>query len=187
MRTKMLPSPTKFHYVFNLRDLSRVFQGVLRTPRASITNSVALVQLWRHECERVFSDKLTTLEDKFAFNEQLNACTKDLLTDPLGAPTGGSAALAAAASAAANAKGAKGSKAAKKDTAATASSKGGGDDVATYENVTATESFFVDFLRDDVYDDDGVLVAEAPKIYELGGEMEFLRDRVQVRFVSHLI
>ena len=62
MRTRMLPSPTKFHYTFNLRDLSRVFQGVLKTPRQSVKNSKQVLLLWRHESERVFADKLVNLQ-----------------------------------------------------------------------------------------------------------------------------
>jgi dynein heavy chain len=61
---KMLPTPAKFHYMFNMRELSRVFAGIFEAPQNSIKDEVYLVKLWRHECERVFTDKLTNAPDK---------------------------------------------------------------------------------------------------------------------------
>ena len=65
VKTKMLPTPAKFHYIFNLRDLSRVFQGVFQCDvKAVIKEPLALYRLWVHECQRVFADRLINLEDK---------------------------------------------------------------------------------------------------------------------------
>ena len=65
IKKTLLPTPAKFHYVFNMRELSRVFQGCVRTvenPKFKVIhNSVNkmksdlfVVGLWRHECLRVF-------------------------------------------------------------------------------------------------------------------------------------
>eukprot|EP00928_Gymnodinium_smaydae_P021973 TRINITY_DN18608_c0_g3_i2.p1 TRINITY_DN18608_c0_g3~~TRINITY_DN18608_c0_g3_i2.p1 ORF type:complete len:2564 (-),score=332.72 TRINITY_DN18608_c0_g3_i2:161-7795(-) len=58
------PTPSRFHYVFNMRELSRVFQGIMETPLESIANEARLVSLWKHEATRVFADKLARTQDK---------------------------------------------------------------------------------------------------------------------------
>ena len=64
---KFLPTPTKIHYAFNLRDISKVFQGLLRAHRDYHDTRVALLRLWIHECFRVFSDRLIDNKDRECF------------------------------------------------------------------------------------------------------------------------
>ena len=66
-----MPTPSKFHYIFNMRDLSRIFQGCMRAPRDVVKTDKIMVSLWRNECSRVFGDKLSTKEDKKRFNKKL--------------------------------------------------------------------------------------------------------------------
>jgi dynein heavy chain len=90
MQQKMLPTPAKFHYIFNLRELSRVFQGIMLTPSECMKTGgfrceqkmkdavfegggVTLLRIWKHECERVFSDKLTNLKDKATYKGWMEA------------------------------------------------------------------------------------------------------------------
>lgn len=61
---KMLPTPAKFHYVFNLRDLSRIYEGILTIQNAECQNIGTVLRLWRHECFRVIADRFTNFDDK---------------------------------------------------------------------------------------------------------------------------
>ena len=63
MLTNMKPIPSKFHYIFNLRDISRIFQGILMIESRYFTTSEAYIKLWLHEVERVFCDRLTNNQD----------------------------------------------------------------------------------------------------------------------------
>ncbi|XP_011494831.1 PREDICTED: dynein beta chain, ciliary-like [Ceratosolen solmsi marchali] len=63
-----LPTATKFHYVFNLRDLSNIFQGILFANDNTIPHIEAFYRLFIHEASRVYSDKLVDLEDKNLFD-----------------------------------------------------------------------------------------------------------------------
>ena len=63
MLTNMKPIPSKFHYIFNLRDISRIFQGILMIESRYFTTSESYIKLWLHEVERVFCDRLTNQQD----------------------------------------------------------------------------------------------------------------------------
>ena len=144
MKDRMLPTPAKFHYIFNLRELSRVFQGIMLTPSDTIRTGgyrcesgvkafdgggVTLLRIWKHECGRVFSDKLTNLKDKAVFAGYM----ENQLIETFG------------------------------------------DDMA---EMTKEPFYMVNFLRPDVYDEEGVLVEDAPKMYEPGGNLEEVRPVV---------
>lgn len=60
---KMLPTPAKIHYLFNLRDISKVFQGLLRSSKDLQDSKPRILRLWIHECYRVFYDRL--IDDKY--------------------------------------------------------------------------------------------------------------------------
>jgi dynein heavy chain len=145
MKDRMLPTPAKFHYIFNLRELSRVFQGILLTPTDTIKTGgyrcetgktsftgggVTLLNIWKHECARVFSDKLTNLRDKATYSKymdnQLLKTFGETMAMQCGAPF-----------------------------------------------------YMVNFLRPDVYDEDGVMLEDAPKLYEPGGDLDDVRPLVQ--------
>ncbi|XP_026529026.1 dynein heavy chain 1, axonemal [Notechis scutatus] len=67
--SQLLPTPAKSHYTFNLRDLSKVFQGMLVAEPAKIVDKLALLRLWYHESCRVFRDRLVNDEDRNWFDD----------------------------------------------------------------------------------------------------------------------
>ncbi|EFC37691.1 hypothetical protein NAEGRDRAFT_81845 [Naegleria gruberi] len=69
------PTPEKSHYTFNLRDLSKIFQGVCSVgPRldGSELEKVSLVKIWAHEATRVFHDRLINEQDRESFYQLLD-------------------------------------------------------------------------------------------------------------------
>ncbi len=78
----LLPTPTRFHYTFNLRDISKVFQGILMVKPQACNQAEDLVKLWVHETCRVFQDRLINNDDKNWFGNLLASYSpKDLQTE----------------------------------------------------------------------------------------------------------
>jgi len=45
---ELLPTPAKSHYIYNLRDLSKVFQGITKAKNKSFQNENDFLKLWAH-------------------------------------------------------------------------------------------------------------------------------------------
>ncbi|XP_078466584.1 dynein axonemal heavy chain 12 [Lampetra planeri] len=73
----LLPTPTKSHYTFNLRDFSRVVQGVLLLRREAADGRRSMLRLFVHEVYRVFHDRLVDDQDR----RWLYGLSRDLLRD----------------------------------------------------------------------------------------------------------
>ena len=58
------PTPSKFHYIFNLRDLSRIYHGLCLTTPDRFDSVASFIRVWRNECMRVFFDRLTNDKDR---------------------------------------------------------------------------------------------------------------------------
>jgi dynein heavy chain len=52
-----------FHYEFNVRHLTNIFQGLLVAKPEAIKEPDQLIKLWLHESERVYGDRLVNTED----------------------------------------------------------------------------------------------------------------------------
>lgn len=53
-----LPTPKKSHYVFNMRDISKVIQGIYIFDKFYCDSKLTIFRLWVHEAMRVFHDRL---------------------------------------------------------------------------------------------------------------------------------
>lgn len=78
----LLPTPSKSHYTFNLRDLAKVFQGMLMVDPKRVNSKDQVARIWVHENLRVFADRLTCDED----HQWLRRLIQDKVENSFGMP-----------------------------------------------------------------------------------------------------
>ena len=77
VEVKLKPTPIKSHYTFNLRDISKIFQGVCSAHSKTIVKKDDLLRLWDHEAQRVFGDRMVSIKDKEILDEIIFTETKE--------------------------------------------------------------------------------------------------------------
>ena len=83
IKSQMLPTPAKMHYIFNLRDMSKVLQGVCSLSVKTAKNEIDIVRLWFHEMTRVFGDRLVSVEDRDWLRNKIEKETVDVFNQKL--------------------------------------------------------------------------------------------------------
>ncbi|RMC05733.1 hypothetical protein DUI87_17276 [Hirundo rustica rustica] len=81
--TDLPPTPSKFHYIFNLRDLSRVYNGLVLTEPERFHTVTQMVRVWRNECLRVFHDRLINEADKELVQGHIKTLVEEHFADEL--------------------------------------------------------------------------------------------------------
>ena len=76
-----MPSAVKFHYQWNLRELSNVTQGLTRMRRDVFNSPARAVRLLIHECERVFLDRMVSTSDMQQFEDMRRSMTRKYFAD----------------------------------------------------------------------------------------------------------
>lgn len=81
MIQSFLPTAVKFHYTFNLRDLTNIYQGILYATKDTCPEPEDFARLYVHEAFRVYGDKLITDVDQDNFRKLFKEVFKKSIED----------------------------------------------------------------------------------------------------------
>jgi len=69
--TDFPPTAIKFHYQFNLRDLTNIVDNMMRVKPEHMKTPILLAQLLLHECDRVYMDRLVDAIDREKYSKNI--------------------------------------------------------------------------------------------------------------------
>ncbi|KAJ3406762.1 Dynein heavy chain 7, axonemal [Chytriomyces hyalinus] len=79
----LLPTPAKTHYTFNLRDFSKVIQGMLLAKPSFFQTPDQIIRLWAHEVYRVYCDRMISDDDRYGlFAHLLDTIKEAFVCEP---------------------------------------------------------------------------------------------------------
>ena len=71
-----LPTAVKFHYQWNLRELSSVFQGLTLASAEYYDDPFTMARLWVHEVQRTYGDRLSDAQNISQFDDILTRASR---------------------------------------------------------------------------------------------------------------
>ncbi|XP_076002796.1 dynein axonemal heavy chain 9 [Genypterus blacodes] len=81
LSSTFLPTAVKFHYIFNLRDLANIFQGILFCTSECLKTPHDLLKVYLHESSRVYRDKMVEEQDFQTFDKLQTETVKKFFED----------------------------------------------------------------------------------------------------------
>lgn len=77
---KFKKTAINFHYEFNLRHLSNIFQGMMLSDPSRYPEPDRMVRLWIHECERTYGDRLVSYDHLKIYRDSMFEIVKKNFT-----------------------------------------------------------------------------------------------------------
>lgn len=74
------PTPIKTHYSYNLRDVSKIIQGLMCGRKQTFNKKETVYKLVAHEANRVFRDRLVDEGDYKTFDDLMQKICKNELS-----------------------------------------------------------------------------------------------------------
>jgi len=68
-----LPTPSKCHYLFSLRDIAKTVQGIMMSDKNGVDNAESMQRLWVHESMCCYSDRFVDEEDRATFRSMVDS------------------------------------------------------------------------------------------------------------------